>query len=86
LFSSKVERIIGFCCRSEKARKEGAAPYVYAIFARARALPNWYKMVLILLLPFWVQFELIVIVVWGLMHLTREKKGTVKHEPRYDRE
>jgi hypothetical protein len=28
----------------------------------------------------------IVIVVWGLMHLTREKKGTVKHEPRYDRE
>jgi hypothetical protein len=36
LFSSKVERIIGFCCRSEKARKEGAAPYVYAIFARMR--------------------------------------------------
>jgi hypothetical protein len=28
----------------------------------------------------------IVIVVWGLTRLTKEKKGTVKHEPRYDRE
>jgi hypothetical protein len=27
-----------------------------------------------------------VIVVWGLMHLTRKKKGIAKHEPRYDRE